>query len=118
MPENPQQLEEMAATIWDEVCRNIDLVLKECELHGLAGILIVPDPSVEARLIALRHFESVCNVIISALESSADHHSTIRTMINAQQQMLNLRLLLNAAKSGDSKEFEDAKERLSKQAKH
>jgi hypothetical protein len=121
---NIHDLEEAAATIWDDVCRNIDVVLKECELHGLADILNVPNPSVEARLTALRIFEGVCSTIISALESSAEqqrsaeHHSTIRIMINAQQQMLNLRLLLNAAKSGDSKEFDEAKAKLSGQAKH
>jgi len=118
MAATPQELEQLAATIWDETCHNIDLVLKECELHGLAGILSVPDPSVESRLAALRSFESVCNAIVSALETSADHHSSIRTMINTQQQILNLRLLLNAAKSGSGEEFEEARALLAKQAKH
>jgi hypothetical protein len=118
MPNASRQLEKLAVTIWDAVCLNIDKVLKECELHGLAGILSVPDPSVESRLNALRTFEEVCTAIIGALEDSSDGHSTIRTMINAQQQIWNLRLLLNAAKSGDEAEFKEVQARLGNQATH
>lgn len=118
MPTGPKNLEDLAATIWDKVCLNIDKVLEECQLHGLLGILTVPDPSVEARLNALRDFDQVCGVIIAALEHSGDGHSTIRVMINARQQILNLRLLLNAAKSGDAAEFEEVRARLGNQAKH
>jgi hypothetical protein len=92
--------------------------LQECELHGLKEILTVPDPSVENRLNALRDFEDVCRAIIAGLEHSADGHSTIRIMINAQQQMLNLRWLLNAAKSGDEAGFKEAQAKLAEQAKH
>ncbi|MDB5875655.1 MAG: hypothetical protein JWQ07_5097 [Ramlibacter sp.] len=76
-----------------------------------------PKPSVEARLNALTAFNEVCTLIVSALENSADGHGTIRIMINAQQQILLLKLLLNAAKSGDAKDFEKARASLSNQAK-
>lgn len=114
----PKDLETVAGEIWDLVCHNIDQVLKECELYGLAGILIVPDPSVEARITALKVFEVVCTSIVSALESSADSYSTIRIMLNAKQQLVWLEQLLNAAKNADSEGFKKAEDCLKNQARH
>lgn len=113
-----QDLEELAATIWDKVCHNVDLVLKECELHGLAGILTIPDPSIESRIAALRSFDSVCTLIISTLESDPKQYSTTRRMFNAKQQILNLEILLNAARNKDEASFKETQDRLNGQATH
>ena len=113
-----ESLEKLAESIWNIVCLNIDDILKECDLYGLAGILVVPDPSVEARILAIKQFEEVCTAIVSALERGHDQYSTIRVMLNAKQQILILEQLLNAAKNGDAKEFNEAHSQLKKQAKH
>lgn len=113
-----QTLEQVAETIWDTVCHNIDIVLKQCELHGLLGILKVKDPAVEGRLSALKNFEEICNAIISLLEGKGpEQYDTVRTMYNAKQQILNLGLLLNAAKNSNKIEFDKANELLKNQAK-
>ncbi|MBL8525673.1 MAG: hypothetical protein JNN20_18485 [Betaproteobacteria bacterium] len=116
-----QTFEALVPEIWDLVCKNIDDILKECELHGLTEILTVPQPSVEARLIILKKFEGVCNTIIHALEAGPpgdEQYSMLRVMFNAKQQILNLEQLLNAAKRQDSKDFKAAETALRQQAKH
>lgn len=114
----PETLEATAATIWDNVCQNVKLVLEECQLHGLIGILCIPDPSIEVRIAALKDFDQVCSLIVTSLEGGPDHYSTIRIMINAKQQMLSLELLLNAAKNQDKEGFEKAQKVLAAQATH
>lgn len=113
-------LQEEAATIWGKICHNVEQILQECSLYGLKEILIIPDPSVEARIMAMTNFDSVCGVIIMGLQQS--HHdyddNTIRVMINAKQQILHLKLLLKAADAGDEDGFKVAQTALNEQAKH
>lgn len=109
-------LEALSQTIWDHVCNNITLILKECDLHGLSGILTVPDPSIENRITALKKLDAVCEMIIDSTDSS--DYSISRTMYNAKQQILNLEMLLSAAKNNDESGFNSAKECLNGQSKH
>jgi hypothetical protein len=119
MAENGPTLEELSETIWNEVCHNVGVVLEECKWYGLAGILIAPDPTLESRIGALKRFDKVCTVIVTALEEqNGKHYSTIKTMLNAKQQMVNLELLLNAAKNADEEGFKEAQLKLDGQAKH
>jgi len=112
---NPN-LEMLSQTIWDHVCNNIILILKECDLYGLSGILTVPDPSIENRINALKNLDTVCQAIINSTEAA--DYSISRTMYNAKQQILNLEMLLSAAKNNDEVGFNAAKECLNGQSKH
>ena len=119
MAANEQTLEDLSATIWERVCHNVGVVLEECDWYGLAGILIAPDPTLESRIGALKDFDTLCTAIITVLEArNEDHYSTIKTMLNAKQQIVNLELLLNAAKNADEEGFKEAQSKLDGQAKH
>lgn len=109
-------LEKLSQKIWDHVCKNIELILKECDLHGLSGILTTPDPSIESRIHALKNLDAICELIIN--NTGDDEYSISRTMYNAKQQILNLEILLSAAKNNDAERFNAAKECLDAQSKH
>ncbi len=109
-------LEKLASSIWEHVCANITLILQECDLHGLAGILTVPDPSIENRISALKKLDIICELIINS--SDPADYSVARIMYNAKQQILNLEILLSAAKNNDPDNFEHAKNCLNGQSKH
>ncbi|MFZ2539336.1 MAG: hypothetical protein WAX04_10600 [Oscillospiraceae bacterium] len=109
-------LETLSQQIWDHVCNNINLILKECDLHGLSGILIVPDPSIENRITALKKLDVVCEMILNSTEAA--DYSVSRIMYNAKQQILNLEILLTAAKNNDEAGFNSAKACLNGQSKH
>lgn len=109
-------LEQLAEDIWGHVCENIALILKECNLHGLAGILTVPNPSIESRITALKKLDEICQILID--NTSSAQYSTARIMYNAKQQILHLEMLLSAAKNGDNESFDLAKDRLNGQSTH
>lgn len=109
-------LEKIASDIWDHVCININLILKECDLHGLTGVLTVPDPSIENRINALKKLDSICELIINSTNPA--EYSVARIMYNAKQQILNLEILLSAAKNNDQDSFEHAKNCLNGQSEH
>lgn len=109
-------LEDLAQGVWDHVCENIVLILRECDMHGLVGILTAPDPSIESRIHALKKLDSICQVVIDNLTDA--QYSTARIMYNAKQQILNLEMLLSAAKNGDNTNFDLAKDRLNGQSTH
>ena len=112
----PSNLEQLSDEIWSRVCTVIEGILKECQLYGLAGILTIPNPSVEARLVALRELDDVFDRIIESLPSV--EYTSKRHMFNAKQQVLNLERLLNAAKSNDQECFDEMKKNLNGQSKH
>ena len=109
-------LEQLSSVIWDHVCTNITLILKECDLHGLTGILTVPDPSIESRIEALKKLDTICELIINSSDST--EYTVSRTMYNAKQQILYLEILLSAAKNNDHDSFDNAKKCLNGQSKH
>jgi hypothetical protein len=109
-------LEQLSETIWDEVCKNIALILQDCDLHGLAGILTIPNPSIESRINALKRLDTICQLIIDS--TKVDEYSISRIMYNTKQQILNLEMLLNAAKNNDEGGFNEAKALLNGQSKH
>ena len=109
-------LEDLAQDIWDHVCENIKLILQECDMHGLTGILTAPDPSIESRIGALKKLDSICQVVLDNMNDS--QYSTSRIMYNAKQQILNLEMLLSAAKNCDKASFDLAKDRLNGQGTH
>jgi hypothetical protein len=111
-----KELELLADTIWEHVCQNILLILKECDLYGLAGILTVPDPSIENRIHALKKLDKICQIIID--NTGHDQYSVSRVMYNAKQQILHLEMLLSAAKNEDATGFNEAKARLNGQSEH
>lgn len=111
-----KQLEIVANTIWEHVCQNIVSILKECNLYGLAGILTVPDPSIEKRINALKKLDNICQIIID--NTGDEQYSVSRVMYNAKQQILNLEVLLSAAKNGDEDEFKEAQRLLNGQSTH
>jgi len=113
---NTLELERLASGIWEHVCKNISDILKECDLYGLAGVLTVPDPSLESRINALRNLDQICQLIIDNTNDA--EYSVSRTMYNAKQQILNLEMLLNAAKNNDDTGFNEAKIRLNGQSNH
>ena len=109
-------LEISANIIWDHVCNNIALILKECDLYGLAGILTIPDPAIENRIHALKKLDTICQIIID--NTGGEQYSVSRIMYNAKQQILHLEMLLSAAKNEDETGFKEAKSRLNGQSKH
>lgn len=109
-------LEKLASEIWDHVCSNMTLILKECDLHGLAGILTAPDPSIESRIKALKKLDAICQLIIDSTDAA--EYSVSRIMYNAKQQILHMEMLLSAAKNNDESGFNEAKSRLNGQSKH
>ncbi len=109
-------LEQLAEQIWFNVCNNITLILKECDMHGLTGILSAPDPSIESRIKALKKLDTICQLIIESTDDSG--YSTSRTMYNAKQQILHLEMLLNAAKNNNEEDFEEVKDKLNNQGTH
>lgn len=109
-------LEELASDIWDHVCNNISQILKECDLYGLAGVLVVPDPAIEARIGALKRLDVICQLVIDSTDDA--EYSTSRIMYNAKQQILHLEMLLSAAKNDDEVGFNNAKALLNGQSKH
>lgn len=111
-------LEHQALEIWDTVCKNISLILKESDLYQLAGFLTIPDPSIESRINALKKLDAICHFIIENTEISNDGYSIIRIMHNAKQQILLLNILLSAAKRNDLAEFKRCKKLLSTQSPH
>lgn len=82
------KLEQLSETIWDEVCKNITLILRDCDLHGLAGILTIPNSSIASRINALKRLDAICQIIIDS--TVVDEYSISRTMYNTKQQILNL----------------------------
>lgn len=109
-------LENLSSIIWDDVCKNITLILQECDLHGLAGILTGPNPSIESRIVALKKLDVICQLVIDGTD--ADEYSVARNMYNAKQQILNLEMLLSAAKNNDENEFNKVKGHLNGQSNH
>jgi len=109
-------LENLSSEIWDSVCKNTILILEECDLHGLTGVLIRPDPSIESRIIALKRLDSICQLVID--NTSTADYSVARNMYNAKQQILYLEMLLSAAKNNDEAAFESAKDHLNGQSNH
>ena len=106
----------LAEDIWHNVCKNISLILEECDLHGLSGVLVVPDPSLESRIKVLKKLDIICQLIIDSTDDSG--YSVARIMYNAKQQILNLEMLLTAAKNHDENLFNEAKNRLNNQSEH
>lgn len=116
---NQETLENIAVDIWNEVCKNIEQILKECDLFGLAGILTIDDPSLQDRIEILKKLDDLFELIIDNFDrSSVEHYSVTRIMFNAKQQILNLEMLLTAAKNNDEVGFNEIKNRLESQAKH
>lgn len=111
-----KEFETLANGIWEHVCKNIVLILKECDLYGLAGILTIPDPSIENRINALKNLDQICQLIID--NTSAEQYSVSRVMYNAKQQILHLEMLLSAAKNEDAVGFKEAQDRLNGQSTH
>jgi len=109
-------LEISANIIWEHVCTNIALILKECDLYGLAGILTIPDPAIENRIHALKKLDKICQMIID--NTGDGQYSVSRVMYNAKQQILHLEMLLSAAKNEDEAGFSEAKSRLNEQSTH
>jgi hypothetical protein len=109
-------LEPVALNVWDLVCKNIADILQECGLFGLIGVLSIPDPSVEKRIEALKKLNLICQVVIENV--APFNYSVMRVMYNAKQQILNLEILLSAAKNGNEQDFELAKNRLQAQCTH
>ena len=109
-------LEKLASEIWDHVCNNMTIILKECDLHGLAGILTAPDPSIESRIKALKKLDVICQLIIDSTDDA--EYSVSRIMYNAKQQILHMEMLLSAAKNNDESGFDEAKGCLNGQSQH
>lgn len=111
-----QSLEDLSDQIWEHVKTNIAQILKECDLYGLAGVLTIPDPSIENRIAALKRLDTICQAVVDSTTDS--QYSVARIMYNAKQQILNLEMLLSAAKNDVVAVFEEIKARLNGQGQH
>ena len=102
---------EKADEIWLDVCAHVDLVLKECDQYGIEKILVVPNPSLQQRIFYLELVEGILALIEiripdgNSMEKIHRNHSVKRNITNTLQQIGLLKLLLSAAKSGNSEEF-------------
>ena len=111
-----REMEDTVVEIWGAVCSNIEQVLRECQLYGLAGILMIRDPSIQERIDALKTFDRVCQIIVDNIPG--EDYSIVRMMLNAKQQIINLEILLSAAQNDDSDGFDRAQEVLRRHITH
>lgn len=101
----PEKLEELAEKVWTLVLESIKRVLEECDLHGIAEIIYVKDPSVEERLKTLEGLETIFGFI----EDSAKDPSVKQKMANSKVSINMLKVLLAAVRNHDQNSFDFAK---------
>jgi len=102
--------------LWANVFRASNKVIQDAKIFGFEKIGIVPDPNIHQMLATLSVIDGMLEIILGLSQAGKVDVSDTRLIFNAKQQILTMEQIATALNNDDRKGYDEAIERLCKQA--
>lgn len=109
-------IKDRVETVWSEVFKNSNTVLKQAKDYGFAGIDIIPSPNIHEILVYLKVFDALMDILLDNAANFDLDYDQVRRLLNAKGQLVNMGKVASAVKAGNREDFESAIQALRNQA--
>lgn len=100
--------------LWSEVFRASNKLIQDTKAFGFSDIAILPNPNIFQMINALTMIDIMIDIVLP-LEQDGKIKSSVN-LLNAKQQILNMRMIATAITDDDRNAYEAAVRRLNNQA--
>lgn len=102
--------------LWANVFDASNKVIQDAKIFGFESMGVVPDPNIHQILATLTVIDGMLEFILTLSHAGKVDVGDTRLIFNAKQQILTMEQIATALNSEDRKSYDEAVERLAKQA--
>lgn len=109
-------IKELVVELWGGVFEASNKLIRDTQIFGFQEIGIIPDPNVHQMLNSLALIGSMLELMLTLSQAGQVDIEDTRLIFNAKQQILMMEQIASALNNDDRASYDEAVERLQKQA--
>ena len=109
-------IKELVVELWGGVFEASNKLIKDTKIFGFQEIGIIPDPNVHQMINSLALISNMLEIMLTLSQTGQVDTEDTRLIFNAKQQILMMEQIASALNNDDRASYDEAVERLQKQA--
>lgn len=111
-----KEIQKHVLELWANVFDASHKVIQDAKIFGFENMGVLPDPNIHQMLATLSVIDGMLEFILTLTQAGKVDFNDTRLIFNAKQQILTMEQIATALNNDDRKGYDEAVDRLGKQA--